>query len=197
MEQQVTIPKIFSAGTIQRQKVLSTVLMGFSADPFVRWICPEAGNYIDFIGAFNAYGGKAVDTNTAYVVEGFKGTALWLPPNIEADEETFVKEIEQNVLIEKQESLFKVLDELEKYHPEAPCWYLPIIAVDPHYQNNGIGSLLMKHALEKIDSDGLPAYLESSNPRNMSLYKRYGFETMGQIKVEDVPPLHPMIREAR
>tara|TARA_Y100000766_G_scaffold259812_1_gene249114 strand:- start:199 stop:792 length:594 start_codon:yes stop_codon:yes gene_type:complete len=197
MEQQVTIPKIFPAGTIQKQKVLSTVLMGFSADPFVRWICPEAGNYMNFIGAFDAYGGKAVDTNTAYVVEGFKGTALWLPSNIEADEEAFVKEIEQNVLIEKQESLFKVLEELEKYHPETPCWYLPIIAVDPHYQNNGIGSLLMKHALEKVDSDGLPAYLESSNPRNMSLYKRYGFETMGKIKVADVPPLHPMIREPR
>ncbi len=55
----------------------------------------------------------------------------------------------------------------------------------------------MKYALEKVDSDGLPAYLESSNPRNMSLYKRYGFETMGQIKVNDVPSLHPMIREAR
>ena len=56
----------------------------------------------------------------------------------------------------------------------------------------------MKYALEEVDSVGLlPAYLESSNPRNMSLYKRYGFETMGQIKVDDVPPLHPMIREAR
>ena len=56
----------------------------------------------------------------------------------------------------------------------------------------------MKYALEEVDSDGLlPAYLESSNPRNMSLYKRYGFETIGQIKVSDVPPLHPMIREAR
>jgi hypothetical protein len=31
----------------------------------------------------------------------------------------------------------------------------------------------------------------------MSLYKRYGFETMGQIQIGDVPPLHPMIREAR
>ena len=55
----------------------------------------------------------------------------------------------------------------------------------------------MKHALEKVDLDGLPAYLESSNPRNMSLYKRYGFETMGQIKVGSVPPIHPMIRQAR
>ena len=58
MEQQVTIPKIFSAAAIQKQKVLSTVLMGFSADPFVRWICPEAGNYMNFIGAFDAYGGR-------------------------------------------------------------------------------------------------------------------------------------------
>ena len=79
MEQQVTIPKIFSADTIQRQKVLRTVLMGFSTDPFVRWICPEAGNYMSFIGAFDAYGGKAVDTNTAFVVNGFQGIALWLP----------------------------------------------------------------------------------------------------------------------
>ncbi len=117
----MTIPEIFSADTIQKQKVLSTVLMGFSADHFVRWICPEAGNYVNFIGAFDAYGEEAVFTNTAYVVEGFKGTAFWLPPNIEADEEAFVKEIEQNILIEKQESLFKVLGELEKYHPEAPC----------------------------------------------------------------------------
>ena len=52
----MTIPKIFSADTIQRQKVLNTVLIGFSADPFVRWICPEAGNYMNFIGAFDAYG---------------------------------------------------------------------------------------------------------------------------------------------
>ena len=86
---------------------------------------------------------------------------------------------------------------MEEYHPSESCWYLPIIAVDPYCQNQGIGSLLMKHALEKVYSDGLPAYLESSNPRNMSLYKRYGFETMGQIQEEDSPLIHPMIREAR
>jgi hypothetical protein len=55
----------------------------------------------------------------------------------------------------------------------------------------------MKHAFDKIDEDSLPAYLESSNPKNMSLYGRYGFETMGQIKIGDAPPIHPMIRSAR
>ena len=47
---------------------------------------------MSFIGAFDAFGGKAVDTSTAYVAEGFKGTALWLPLNVEADEQAFVGE---------------------------------------------------------------------------------------------------------
>ena len=191
------IPKISSADPADRQKVLDTALMGFSADPFIRWICPEAHNYLLFKEAFNAYGGAAVDTDTAYVAEGYSGVALWLPPDVEADEEKFVHEIEKNVAEEKHEPLFKILEELESYHPSDTCWYLPIIAVDPYYQNKGIGSLLMKHALERVDSEGLVAYLESSNPRNMSLYKRYGFETMGQIQIGDAPPLHPMIREAK
>ena len=191
------IPKISSADPGKRSKVLDTVLLGFSADPFVRWICPEAHNYLKFKDAFDAYGGGAIEKNSAYVVEGYCGAALWLPPNVDADEDRFIEEIEKNVSTEKHEPLFKILEELENYHPSESCWYLPIIAVDPSYQNKGIGSLLMKHALEIVDSEGLPAYLESSNPRNMSLYQRYGFETMGQIQVGDSPPLHPMIRTAK
>ena len=41
------------------------------------------------------------------------------------------------------------------------------------------------------------AYLESSNPKNMSLYERHGFESMGRIQIGDSPPAHPMIREPR
>ena len=52
------IPEIFPSDPIQRQKVLSTVLMDFSADPCVLWVCPEAGNYINFIGALDAYRGS-------------------------------------------------------------------------------------------------------------------------------------------
>jgi len=191
------IPKIFTAKEVDRQKILNTVLMGFSSDPLVRWMCPEAYNYVLFLEFFDGFGGAAIEHDSAYIVDGFRGTALWLPPGIEPDEEKVVKEIEKNTAIEKHEDLFKILEKLEDYHPDETCWYLPIIAVDPHHQNNGLGSFLMKHALDKIDEDSLPAYLESSNPKNMSLYERYGFETMGQIKIGDAPPIHPMIRAAR
>ena len=55
----------------------------------------------------------------------------------------------------------------------------------------------MRHALRRCDDDGLIAYLESSNPRNLSLYERHGFEIMGQIQAGTSPTLYPMVREAR
>jgi ribosomal protein S18 acetylase RimI-like enzyme len=54
----------------------------------------------------------------------------------------------------------------------------------------------MKHALDRCDSEGLPAYLESTNPRNISLYQRHGFQVMGEIKFGASPVVTPMIRPA-
>ncbi len=55
----------------------------------------------------------------------------------------------------------------------------------------------MAHALRRCDADGLIAYLESSNPRNISLYERHGFEIMGKIQAGTLPTLYLVIREAR
>jgi hypothetical protein len=47
-----------------------------------------------------------------------------------------------------------------------------------------------------VDETGLPAYLESSNPRNIPLYERFGFELLGVIQGGDFPPITPMLRSA-
>jgi ribosomal protein S18 acetylase RimI-like enzyme len=74
---------------------------------------------------------------------------------------------------------------------------LPFIAVDPAYQGKGHGEALMAYALARCDRDKLPAYLESTNPRNVSLYRRHGFEPIGTIQVGSAPPIVPMLRRAR
>ena len=74
---------------------------------------------------------------------------------------------------------------------------LPMIAADPSQTGRGLGAALMKHALEIVDEAGLPAYLESSNPRNISLYERHGFEVMGEIQTVSSPVMTPMYRAAR
>ena len=190
-------PQISIAREADRSSVISTILLGFSSDPFVRWLCPHGQTYLNFVEALNAFGGRAVESGSAFIADGDRGAALWLPPTVEPDSEKFIGEVEKFVEQERKELLFRILEEFEEYHPEEPCWYLPLIAVDPAHQGSGIGSELMKAAMIKIDEDKLPSYLESSNPRNVSLYERYGFEVMGQIKIGDAPCIQPMYRQAR
>jgi GNAT superfamily N-acetyltransferase len=62
-----------------------------------------------------------------------------------------------------------------------------MIGVEPHAQGRGLGGALMKHAVERCDADGVLAYLESSNPRNLALYERHGFERVGEIQIGTGP----------
>jgi ribosomal protein S18 acetylase RimI-like enzyme len=78
-----------------------------------------------------------------------------------------------------------------------PHWYLPLIAADPARQGQGLGTALMEAAIARIDKDGRPAYLDSSNPRNIPLYERFGFERIGEIKTRTSPVQVPMVRRAR
>jgi ribosomal protein S18 acetylase RimI-like enzyme len=74
---------------------------------------------------------------------------------------------------------------------------LPLIGVDPAQQNKGYGGALMRHALIECDRDKKLAYLESTNPKNISLYERHGFEALGTIQVGTSPPIVPMLRKPR
>ena len=47
-------------------------------------------------------------------------------------------------------------------HPTFDHWYLPLAGVDPPAQGRGLGSVLLRHALEICDRGGLPAYLEAT-----------------------------------
>jgi predicted acetyltransferase len=61
--------------------------------------------------------------------------------------------------------------------------------VDPSQQSKGFGSALLQHTLIQFDRDNKLAYLESSNPRNIPLYKRHGFELLGSIQIGTSPSI--------
>jgi GNAT superfamily N-acetyltransferase len=88
---------------------------------------------------------------------------------------------------------------VEGKHPgERPHWYLPALGVRPERQGQGLGSKLMFPILSRCDSEGLPAYLEASSPRNRALYERHGFEVREELRLpRGGPPLWLMWREPR
>jgi len=92
----------------------------------------------------------------------------------------------------------RVMELMEKHHPEEPHWYLMLIGSDPAVRGAGFGHALMRSRLDRCDAEGSPAYLENSNPKNEAYYLRFGFEIMGEIKLPDGgPPMWPMWRTPR
>ena len=78
---------------------------------------------------------------------------------------------------------------------DRPHWYLGILSTIPERQSRGLGGQIMAPVLSVCDSEGWPAYLESSNPRNLAFYFRHGFVQTGEITLADGPSLYPMWRE--
>jgi GNAT superfamily N-acetyltransferase len=76
-------------------------------------------------------------------------------------------------------------------------WYLPWLGVDRSAQGQGLGARLLSETLGRVDDTHLPAYLESPNPRNVSLYSRHGFETVATIQIGECPIMTCMLRQAR
>lgn len=180
------------------QRAIDTIVLAFSTDPTWRWNYPDPHGYLEHFPEFvRIYGGKAFDHGTAYCVEDFAGVALWLPPGVRPDEDALVTLFRDTLSEEQRELAWSVLEQLDSYHPDEPFWHLPIIGVEPARQRKGYGTVLMEHALTACDQENTVAYLESSNPANIPLYARHGFEILGMIQVGAMPPLVPMLREPR
>lgn len=180
------------------QSVVAVLVLAFSADPAIRWLYPDPHQYMTYWPEFvRGFGGRAFDHGTAHHTEGSAGAALWLPPDTRPDEDALVALLQQSVDPSQLEAVFGVLEQMDAFHPSEPHWYLPLMGVDPLWQGRGCGAALLQHTLNRCDRDQMLAYLESSNPRNISLYGRHGFEVVGTIQVGTSPPLYPMIRKPR
>jgi ribosomal protein S18 acetylase RimI-like enzyme len=179
-------------------RVLGVLTLAFAADPPTRWLFPESDEYLRLFPIFaRALGGAALPGQTALATQDHAGVALWLAPDAVPDEEALARLIEEDVAPERRANMAAVVEEMVRYHPQEPHWYLPMIGVEPAQQGRGLGAALLRAALQRVDAEGLPAYLESTNPRNMPLYERHGFEAIGEIKVGTCPPIVPMLRPAR
>jgi GNAT superfamily N-acetyltransferase len=88
---------------------------------------------------------------------------------------------------------------LEREHPPRPeHFYLASVGVVPERQGEGLGSRLLQPVLEICDSDGIPAYLESSKESNIAFYARHGFRLTGELKLSrNGPTMWPMWRDPR
>jgi GNAT superfamily N-acetyltransferase len=189
-------PHSVKAATVAERDAVNAILtLAFSGDPASRWTWPDPKVYLDAFPHFaTAFGGAAFEKGSALRI-GSAGAALWLPPGTGPDEAALNDLMMRTADAATAVDGPQLMQQMASHHPKEPHWYLPLLGVDPAHQNQGVGSALLRHVTDRCDRDGVLAYLESSNPRNIPLYERHGFVILGRAQFGSSPVITPMLRK--
>jgi ribosomal protein S18 acetylase RimI-like enzyme len=177
---------------------------GFYDDPVMSWLFQDGARRHEQLGFL--FGGLARDMlptgGTVHLADA-ASVALWRAPDYVHGR--MASDRVQDA-IEDSPSPFAA-DELERLgvlgaamaasHPHEPHWYLNVASTLPSQQGLGLGAAVLAPVLQICDEEGVRAYLESTNPRNLTFYRRQGFVDAGEIELEGGPRMTAMWREPR
>ena len=165
------------------EKAVPVLAAAFADDPVMRWVFPnDTEARLRLLWPVVAYGHVDVGDGVA---------AIWRAPG-ESNDEGDGSGLYAACAPDELERLMDMDAAMTAVHPTEPHWYLLAIGTEPRVQGQGRGGALLAAGLERVGD--LPAYLESTNPRNVSLYQRHGFEITGTIEAHGGPPLTTMWR---
>ena len=118
---------------------------------------------------------------------GDEATSVWFPPGAEemtADQwDGFVVVLRGHLGPQAADRVIALFERFDAAHPHAePHYYLSLLGTHPDQRGAGHGMRLLAENLDRIDQDGRPAYLESTNPANDDRYGRVGFDVVGSFE---------------
>lgn len=191
-------PAIITVDESQASRVLDVMTLAFARDPVARFWFSDPATYLHWWPRWvMAIGKNGFAAGGVEATEDYRAGAIWLPPGIGTDPAD-IAALDMPEGDPEEAALSEALQAaMAKYHPSDPHWYLWTLGADPSVQGQGYGAQLLEHRLAHIDARGETAYLEASSPGLVPFYSRFGFEQIGLIEVDPVPPLVPMYRAAR
>jgi GNAT superfamily N-acetyltransferase len=177
--------------------VVSLLTAAFVDCPVTRYLFPDITQYFthfpDYVRLFAAPGLGHGGVHLA----GSTGAAVWVPPGAHADPAALGALMARCVVPGRRAELLAVYAAFDRAAPDAPCWYLPFVGVDPLHLGKGIGRALMEYGVAMCDRDGTPAYLEATRASTVPYYERLGFVVRDTIAVGGHPPVTTMLRPPR
>jgi ribosomal protein S18 acetylase RimI-like enzyme len=173
--------EITRATPAERDQVVRTVVAAFVADPAYRYFFPDDDTYERYASTFTAYlFDKRVGLGSVWIAGEGAVAALWDPPDKPANSG-------------RLDLPADVLERIDRYDaavhpmlPTEPHWYLGVLATHPDQAGRRWGRRVMAAGVTTAHADGLPACLETTNPSNVDMYEREGWQVVGQ-GTGDVP----------
>ena len=199
------MPDVRPATLADVDRISRIAAAGFFDDPVMGWLFPDDGVRIERLRVL--FGGLVRDTlpdrGTIHLADD-ACAAIWRDPSFEhgrmaADRvQDEVADDDPMPFTDDELARLTVLGAaMAASHPHDPHWYLNVVSTLPPRQGQGLGTAVLQPVLERCDAEGARAYLESTNPRNHTLYHRHGFVDAGEITIDGGPSLTPMWRDPR
>jgi ribosomal protein S18 acetylase RimI-like enzyme len=175
----VTAPEITVATPDDRGRVVASLVAAFPTDPVLRYLFPDEATYPQYAAAFFGHlFDKRVHRGTIWVVERGASVAIWEPPAGEAEDDWRGGDLAADLPAAEMSRVRAYDDAVHAALPAAPFWYLGVLGTHPDSAGRRWGHALMSVGLQRAAADGLPAVLETSNPDNVEIYRRAGWEVV-------------------
>jgi ribosomal protein S18 acetylase RimI-like enzyme len=171
-----------SAG--HHQAVIATLSDAFMTDPALAYIVPDKAarartlsKLITFLVANDSKAGRVMRSAND------EAAALWRDPGMAKGLGGAGPGLIFNMLRIFGFALPRaaaVSDALAAHLPDGRYHYLHFVGVRSAHQGKGWGGSIIREGLSRADADGLPTWLETATPANLSLYQRLGFITQAE-----------------
>jgi GNAT superfamily N-acetyltransferase len=168
-------------------EVVTTIItLAFANDPLWRQALARADGSTEHHARFwRLYIQGALRYPWVWLTTGGEATSIWIPPggsDMSEEQEDILTELASECLGSAADDYLELLTRFAAAHPRDELhYYLSLLGTHPDHRGKGIGMALLEHDLGLIDAEGLPAYLESTNPANNVRYTSVGFRAVGEF----------------
>lgn len=166
--------------------VTATLTAAFATDPLWSWAFPDPE---DLSVWWRYCIASALRYPWVRITNDYAAAAVWIPPDgveLTEEEEEGVEPLIRDLIGPRCDDVLELLDRFEASHPrEEAHYYLSLLGTDPDRRGEGLGMALLIQNLKLMDAEGIPAFLESSDPANNARYERLGFRQVGEFTTPD------------
>ena len=183
--------------------VAACLASAFYDDPvWGRWTFPhEATRYERVYELMHFWTAAAARYPWVRMTEHAQAAAVWIPPGkpeMTNEEKVRFATLIDELVGQRASELNDLFDRFDEHHPQEPShYYLSLWGTHRDSAGRGVGTALIRDSLARIDAEGMPAYLESTNPANLPRYETLGFARTGEFGPVGGPVITTMWREGR
>jgi GNAT superfamily N-acetyltransferase len=190
----------------ERSAAVATLARAFHDDPHFSFLIPDlvsqARAALTFMHSIVADALPFNEVWVAAVDHAVAATAVWLPPlayprGWRRESISVARDIRSmHHLGRRVGAGVRIYGAIDRAHATVtePHWYLAVLGCDPRWQRRGVGTALIEPVLQRADSDGMCAYLETQRDDNLAWYGRFGFDVIDELRPRGCPPMWTMRR---